>query len=210
MGWSGLCRSVIAVFFLGISLWSADAVFLRQEAAVYEENGPIEALQAIVLAASCLGFLSSVVRKGQGGKAILLFCSLLCYSFVLRELDVERFDVPAVIKLVGSGAGRNATLAVAFSALLIYVASRFSRYRKALLLFLREKPGILLMAGGLFLFAGDIFEKSHGIIHYGFFEEIFELYGYGFILWSALATLSRSDSGSKPNRNDAALQDAHE
>jgi hypothetical protein len=36
-----------------------------------------------------------------------LFFSLLCYTFVLRELHVEKFDVPKVLIFIGSGAGHK-------------------------------------------------------------------------------------------------------
>lgn len=172
---------------MGVFLWYAHSVFILNDATVYSENGPLENLQAIVLVICTLAFLIPVAQNKGSAKLILLSCSWLCFSFVLRELDVERLNVPYVIKLIGSGGGRNAMLALGFLALLVCAAAKFSYYKKAGILFLKSKPGILLMLAGVFLVIGDVFENSHSIIHNVFFEESFELLGYGLILLSAFA-----------------------
>jgi hypothetical protein len=154
------------------------------------ENGPIENLQVVLLTISCIVFLAPIARKKEQEKLIHLFCFLLCCSFILRELDVERLDVPNVLKVLGSGVGRNTILTVAFMSLLFYTAARFSYYKKTIILFLRKKSGTLLMVGGLFLMLGGLFDKSDSIMYKSFFEEILELCGYCFILLSAFASNS--------------------
>lgn len=171
-----------------VSLWYGYSVFILNDATVYSENGPLENIQAILLAVSALVFLIYAVRDKSSARLILLSCFWLCFSFVLRELDVERLDVHNALKFIGAGIGRNIMLAVGFLALLIRAVTRFSYYKKAVLPFLRSKPGILLMLGGLLLIVGDVFENSHSIIHNAFFEEIFELFGCCSILLSALAS----------------------
>ncbi len=179
---------VISGSFIALFLWYAYSVFILNDATVYSENGPLENIQAIVLAISTLVFLVSAVQDKSSARLILLSCSWLCFSFVLRELDVERLDVHNALKFIGAGIGRNAMLAVGFLVLLVRAVTRFSYYKKAVLLFLRSKPGILLMLGGLLLIVGDVFENSHSIIHNAFFEEIFELCGFCSILLSAFAS----------------------
>ncbi|MBC7901920.1 MAG: hypothetical protein H7Y27_00795 [Gemmatimonadaceae bacterium] len=147
-------------------------------------------MQAILLVIGCIVFLVPVALHKESGKLILLFCSLLCYSFVVRELDVELLNVPAAIKFLCSGVGRNTTLAVAFSAMLLYALSRFSYYKKAVVLFLGSLPGILLMLGGVLLVVGDLFEKRYSLGHHVFFEEFLELSGYVSLLLSSLAANS--------------------
>jgi len=195
---------VICVFLFAVVLWSAHAVYVLGDVAVYDENGPLENLQAFLLAISCILFLVPVVMQKNSEKLLLTFCSLLCYGFVLRELDVERFDVPEVVKFIGSGIGRNISLIVGFTIIVIYAGFRFSYYKRAGILFLKSRPGILLMAGGLLLVIGDLFEKRH-FIHHAFFEELFELSGYVSILLSAIAanckrTLSARESDRQASK----------
>jgi len=160
---------VICVFLFAVLLWSAHAVYVLGDVAVYDENGPLENLQAFLLAISCILFLVPVVMQKNSEKLLLTFCSLLCYGFVLRELDVERFDVPEVVKFIGSGIGRNISLIVGFTIIVIYAGFRFSYYKRAGILFLKSRPGILLMTGGLLLVIGDLFEKRH-FIHHAFLK----------------------------------------
>lgn len=185
--------------FLGVSLWSAHAVFVLNDLRMESENGPLETVQAIVLALAMVAFLAAAAQRGSQ-RLILSSLGLLSYSFVLRELDVERFALPDALIFIGSGVGRNVSLALAFLAFLLYAASKFSYYKKACWLFLRSRPGILLMVGGLLLFLGDLFENSHFITHNVYFEETAELCGYVFMLLSAFAAIfsnSRRAEGAK-------------
>ena len=184
---------VLSSFFLAFVVWSAHSVFMLGNEAIYGENGPLEALQALILAISCIVFIVPVALKKERDKLILLFCSLLCVSFVLRELDVERLDVHSAVKFLGSGVGRNTMLTVAFMALFAYAAFNFSYYKKESITFLKSKPGVLLMLGGLFLWVGNLFEKRYSIMNNVFFEEILELCGYYFILLSAFAANFSAD-----------------
>ena len=185
--WFRLLNFVMLGFFLVVFVWSAHSVFILDNETVYAENGRLETTQAILLAISCIVYLAPIALKKEPDKLILLLCSLLCCSFALRELDIERLDIPNAWKIIGSGVGRNLILAAAFLSLFSYAAFNFTYYRKAVIQFLRSKSGILLILGGLFLLVGSMFEKSHTVTHNAFFEEISELGGYCFILLSAFA-----------------------
>lgn len=188
--WFNVSSYLLIGALCALALWSAHDVFIAGDAAIYSEDGLLETLQAILLGIGCLVFLAPVASRKKPGKLIFLFCSLLCYSFVVRELDVELLNVPEVVKFIGSGIGRNASLVLAFSAMLIYALANFSYYKKAGLQFLKSKAGILLMLGGVLLQIGDLFEKSYALQHHVFFEEFSELSGYVLILLSALAVNS--------------------
>jgi hypothetical protein len=192
-GWFGVVSVVIMGAFFVFFLWTAHSVFILNFTSIYEENELLENIQIILLAISCIVFLIPMALEKKPEKLILLFCSLLCYSFILRELDIEKLDVHAILKFFGSGIGRNTTLAVAFIALFSYAAFRFRYYTNVSVSFLRSKSGILLMLGGLFLIVGDVFEKLSSIIHHVFWEEIFELGGYCCILLSAFAANAGSN-----------------
>lgn len=185
--WFGALSVVTMGAFFVLFLWTAHSVFILNITSIYAENGLLENIQIILLAISCIVFLIPIAIEKKPEKLILLFCSLLCYSFILRELDVEILDVNNTIKFVCSGVGRYTTLSVAFIALFSYAAFRFSYYTNASVSFIRSKSGILLMSGGLFLIVGDLFEKRSTIIHHVYWEELFELCGYCFILLSAFA-----------------------
>lgn len=195
--WLTSLSLVIISSFLLILIWVIYSVFMLHNVSIYSENGPLEALQAILLAFSCIIFLTPLVFQKDPEKLILCFCSLLCYSFMVRELDIERLNVHNFLKIIGSGVGRNATLAVAFTSLIVYAATKFSYYKQACFYFVRSKSGIFLLSGGLFLIIGGVFEKSHSIMYNVLFEELFELFGYSLILLSAFAA---NDTTAHPAR----------
>jgi len=122
---------------------------------------------------------------------IIVFCALLCFSFFLRELDVEDFDIPHALILIGSGVGRNAVLGMAFAAILIYAILKFSYYKVAAVMFVKSKPGWLLITGGVFLLIGLLFEEKKGLVYHDvFIEEMCEIFGYVLILLSSIAANS--------------------
>lgn len=203
----GIISTVIISAYFGFFLWATYSVF-DDNTHIYAENGLIENSQACLLAISCIIYLANVALEEKPKKLILLTCSLLCYTFLLRELDIEKFDIPYTLKLIGSGVGRNTTIGAAFAAIFVYVALRnYSYYKKTALKFIGSRPGFLLMAVGAFLLIGDYFEKHKTITHHVFFEETFELFAYVLIVLSSLAANSfissikiRSSGSSKTLR----------
>jgi hypothetical protein len=185
--WFGVVSGVTMGALFALFLWTAHSVFILNITSIYAEHGLLEKIQAILLAISCIVFLMPIALEKKPEKLILLFCSLLCFSFLLRELDVKNLDIHSTLKLIGSGIGRKIILAVAFTALFSCAAFRFRYYTQVSVSFLKSKSGILFTLGGLFLIVGDLFEKRSSIIHHVFWEELFELCGYCFILLSAFA-----------------------
>jgi hypothetical protein len=181
-----LCFLVLS-FFVAVFIWASHAVFVLDNVNVYAENGPLENMQVGFIVMSCFTFLSPLTLKKNPEKLTHLFCFWLCYSFLVRELDIERLDAPDFLVLIGSGMGRNIILAVGFISLTGYALSKFSYYKEVALAFLKSKTGLLLMLGGLFLVIGTLFEISSSINQNVLFEELFELGGYCFILVSALS-----------------------
>jgi hypothetical protein len=82
------------------------------------------------------------------------------------------------------------TIAVAFIAILACAALRnFCVYEKAAQGFIKSRPGMLLIAGGVFLFIGEFFDKYEAIVNRVYWEETSELFAYVLILVSSFAAL---------------------
>ncbi|NPC54242.1 hypothetical protein [Caenimonas soli] len=176
------------VSWFGFAIWATYLVFVEGYVQLYAENGLIETTQAYLLAAACGIYLATLALEKRSDKLLLLACSLLCYGFILREVDVETFDIPRALVLIWSGVGRNTTLAAAILAICLYaVLTDLAHYRKAAAAFCRSVPGVLLMAGGVFLIIGELIEKNKMIGQRVFFEEMAELLGYVLILLSSIA-----------------------
>jgi hypothetical protein len=57
---------------------------------------------------------------------------------------------------------------------------------------------MLLIAGGVFLFIGEFFEKYEAIVNHVYWEELSEFFAYVLILVSSLAALSSVISAPVP------------
>ena len=117
---------------------------------IYAENSLIENIQVILLAIASIAYLLPIMIEKRSDNLVFLFCSLLCYSFVLRELDLEKLDVPAALKLIGPGASRNALIGVALIAIFSYAGVHLSHYKGVVRKFLKSRQGILTAVGGGF------------------------------------------------------------
>lgn len=176
--------------WFGFTIWAAYSVFYGNRTHLYADNGLIENIQAVLLIIAGLVYLAAAAITKRSDKLILLFCSVVCLTFLLREVDVEDFDIHPVLLFMGHGIGRNTMLVTAFIAIFGYAVLNFSYYTKTAVAFAKSRPGWLLVAGGVCLLVGDFFDKSHGIHHHVFYEEIAELLGHIFILLSSISAIS--------------------
>lgn len=182
---------VIMSVCFGFILWISYFVFHDNQIHIYAENSLIENIQACLLAVASIIYLAAAALEKRSDKLILMFCFLLCLGFLLRELDVERFDIPYALIFIGSGTGRNVILTAAFVVMLICALLKLTHYKMAAVEFVKSRPGWLLIVGGVFLLIGQFFEKSNAISrHHVFLEEINELFGYFLILSSAISANS--------------------
>ncbi len=190
---------ITIVIFIGLLLGSTYLVFMHNHVFLYKENGPLENIQVVTLMLACLVFFTPVVSQKRMDKLILLFFAFLCLSFIVREIDVEKFDIPEILIVLGSGIGRNIILGTGFIAIFSYAFFNFSYYKHLSISFLRSKNGVSMITAGIFLGIGSAFEHAKLVQHHQFFEEMSELTGYVLILlvaWSILKNgiMSPSDT----------------
>jgi len=177
---------VVIIIFVGIIGYFFYSVYFLNQVSIYIENGWLENTQVITLILSCIIFLIPLFGQKREDKLILLFFSLLCFSFILREVDVEDFEIIAILKFLGHGIGRNIMLSSGFIIIAVYTMLNYDYYKDLAKEFIRSLAGRLIIAAGFLLVIGSIFEHRDSILHYVFLEEIFELLGYVLILITAL------------------------
>ena len=177
---------VVTIMFIGALCYFSYAVYALDQVSIYAENGWLENTQAAILTLSCAVFLLPVFSQKRGDKLVLIFFSFLCFSFVLREIDVEDLDVINFLKFMGHGTGRNIMLIIGFVAMGVYALFNYKYYKKLAKEFMVSLMARLIMAAAVLLFIGDFFEHRNVISHHVFLEEISELSGYVLILMAAL------------------------
>jgi hypothetical protein len=181
-----LALAVFLAFFIA-SAWFAHAVLVRGNTFIISEFGPLENAQGWVLLASCLLFLWPVLQR-RPDRVVAAFCSLLCLTLLLREVNVERLNLPGLLIFLGSGSGRNVMLVVLFLMLSAWALLTFSHTFDAALRFFRSLPGALLIAAAGCELAGNVFNAAMRFPRNVFFEETSELAAYCLLLLCAVAT----------------------
>ena len=176
--------NVTQALILAIVLWSFYAVMLLDDSSVYAENNLLESTQALTLALALVFFLVPVFDSVRNDRLIAVFMSLLSLGFILRELDVEQFDLPNILILLGSGKGRNLLLGTGLLLTLATALFKFRYYLSLSRCFFRHGAGIATLFAGLFLVIGDMFEKID-IPYHVLYEESLELVGYAILLLAA-------------------------
>ncbi|MGJ8656382.1 MAG: hypothetical protein ACSHX6_08020 [Akkermansiaceae bacterium] len=167
---------------LMLSMWIVYEVFYGGKAELIEENNVVESSQVYLYIFSAVILLIKGFSVRHIDRWLYLFFGVTCLSFVFRELDVEDFDVPQIVILIGSGKGRNWIFIIAFT-LLIHVF--ISRYMKVLKSFKQWKYSIVVQVclfGCSMLLLGAIGDEYDMPL----FEEVCELNGAFFIALSAL------------------------
>lgn len=184
---ASVLMAAIAMAWIGLSIWAVYIFRTDSEIDLHTEEGVLEIAQEIVLVLACIAYLATAVFKKNIARLLPLFCALLCYAFLIRELEIEHTDITPAIKFFAHGAGRDITITAAFVAMLSYAVMYFSYYRSAALEFVKSKAGLLLMTGGALLMVGRFFDKhTPETIRYLFYEEMVELPGYIAILLSSV------------------------
>lgn len=186
-----VCFFITISLFLCFTLWSLRLVFFFDHISFYEENGILENTQVFVLMVTFFVFFLPPIYQKRKDKLILVFFALLSFNFILREIDVEEFNVPSIVMLFGSGIGRKVMLAIGFVSIVLYASFNAKYYAKLSITLLLSRVGFLLCMSSVFLFAGGFFEEQP-FRHHEYFEELSELIGYVLFLLVSFLFLDRS------------------
>ncbi len=179
---------------LGIACFDMALAFLvinQDMLSLHKENGFLENMQVFALFLTICVFLLQPLFSKCYHRIFSWAGAYLCFTFLLRELDVEDFDLPAIVILVGSGTGRNIVMASLGIALVVYCIARFQTIKVFLPRFFFARSSLLFLAGSIFLVLGGLFDDGGiDVLHYQFYEEILELTGYYLMFTGAVVGCS--------------------
>jgi hypothetical protein len=106
---SGLQLAAISLLLVGMNALFAYDVILFAHHEVHGENALLENLQAMFLGLATALFLVPTPAN-IANQCLNKAFALLCFSFLLRELDLEYLGLPALLVQVGTGTGRTMLL----------------------------------------------------------------------------------------------------
>lgn len=154
---------------------------------LYGENNWMENGQVILLALSTMVFLWAWPQADVYQRTLLLACSIFCVSSILRELDIEKLDVPVWVVLLGSGLGKKIFLAVIWLSLLSRFFIQRQYFIAQLMVYASSLTGKCILLGGVLMLLGLPFDRQWiDTTHGQFYEEIFEFSGYYCLLVAAV------------------------
>lgn len=150
---------------------------------VHDENHIMENTQALLLGISILYYGRLAAQNPHIRLAMVSLC-LLCFSFLLRELDLEYMGLPGFIVYLGSGAGRTLMLAILWLAMACAYLCKTSDVRADFRRLTASRDFKFLTASALFLLLGALMDKEVlPVGHPRLFEELAEINAYLLLLW---------------------------
>jgi hypothetical protein len=175
---------------IGISIFFILSVLFLYPEINTEEDGTVEAAQSIFIALAMVVFAyHAFISKEIKSKLASFGFSLLSLTFLLRELDVEKLDIPSFLIMLGSGTGRNLLLGSLWIILLILTFKYKSVEKNKIVSFLFSIPGQVLMFSALMLVLGAMMDKnifSLQNLTTRFYEELLELLAYIYLFVAAI------------------------
>jgi len=177
----GINVAISSLFVIGV-------LFLYPEIDT-NEDGIVESTQSLFIGLSMFIFAYHAFSVQDIHTKLASFAFLLLsLTFLLRELDVETFDIPSVFILLGSGAGRNILLISLWIVLLVLTFKYKGFSKNKVVQLLLSIQGQILMFSAFMLVLGammdrNVFSLEHLMTR--FYEELFELLGYVYLSFSA-------------------------
>lgn len=183
---------IALVVLLGtVNAFFAYDVILYEHHHIHGENALLENLQALFLGfATALFLLPSTCNAANAflNKAF----ALLCFSFLLRELDLERLGLPAVIAQLGSGTGRKLLLAFLWGWLMHnYVRSVQNKPGFLRQLLSSWKFALMLLVLALLAVSAMMDKELLAVAQPRLYEEMAETNAYFLMLILSVVRLSR-------------------
>ncbi len=178
--------------FFGLLFLAANGIFAYlviffEYHHLHDENSLMENVQALLLATGCFCYLLLLAGNTRNVRLINGALSLLCFSFTLRELDIEHLPVPALIRLLGSGHGRTILLLFLWGFLFRFWIVSIPEKKKFVVNFVQTRKFYLLFLALLMLIGSALIDsKTISIPHPRLFEELLEINAYFLIVLPAL------------------------
>jgi hypothetical protein len=198
-----LATAVVVLSGLG-SLW-----LWGRMPQIAAEDGLLEGAQALALGAGTVLSLLLMIKGGRRDSLVWFALLLFFLSILLRELDVEKYGLPTLPTILGSGIGRSVLLGAGWLALIGLFLRDVPGHRKDFLRFFSGWTRTVFLVGCLFYLGGLPFDKDwFGLSKPANLlgEEILEWAAAFFLLQVPLAGLRLLFSPARPSNRKGSQQ----
>ena len=145
----------------------------------------------------CLLLLSLLITiyiafdRVREDKIISIVLSITLFGILLREIDIEDFNVPMWVVAIGSGDGRTLLLSIMLAPVLLFMIVKYQKYYDLVKKYFLSQVGLSLVLSFCLLLIGSMFEHEY-LLSRTLIEESFELIAYG-LLFRAVFIMSQSE-----------------
>ncbi len=146
--------------------------------AIANEYNLLESAQVCLLLI-CLAFtLYIALDRAREDTIISIILSIALFGILLREIDLEDFNIPMWIIAIGSGSGRTLLLLIMLAPVLLYMIVKYQQYYGLVKKYFMSQVGLSLILSFCLLLIGSMFEHEY-LLSRTLIEESFELFAYG-------------------------------
>ena len=159
--------------------------------AIANEYNLLESAQVCLLLI-CLAFtLYVALDRAREDTIISIILSIALFGILLREIDLEDFNIPIWIIAIGSGSGRTLLLLIMLAPVLLFMIVQYNKYYGLVRNYFMSQVGLSLTLSVCLLFIGSLFEHEY-LLSRTLIEESFELIAYG-LCFRAVLIMSQSE-----------------
>ena len=146
---------------------------------VHAENALFENIQAVCLIFAALLYALSSFGNKSTDRLELIGLALLCFSFSLREIDIELVGLPPLIEQFLVGKGRTATLLVLWSGYLVLLLRQPIGFVDLIKRQFDSGLAAYLLIAACLLVCGAVFDRGILMLnHPRLYEELLEVNAY--------------------------------
>jgi hypothetical protein len=158
-----------------------------------DENGPLEMFQVLFTCLAIVLFYFAAFKSNRPQTQLYCAIALTFFTFLIRELDLRKLDLPGILTHIASGPSERLFIAVGIIGVLVLLIVYRMELIKTGLAYIPTLPGMLIVAGAVFLVGGDVFDKE--LIDTPFFrlyEEWLEFNGYFLLSFAGFLAVKQS------------------
>ena len=151
----------------------------------------LESAQVCLLLLSLLITIYIALDRAREDTIISIVLSIALFGILLREIDIEDFNVPMWVVAIGSGTGRTLLLSIMLAPVLLFMIVKYQQYYDLVKKYFLSQVGLSLVLSFCLLLIGSMFEHEY-LLSRTLIEESFELIAYGLFL-RAVFIMSQSE-----------------
>ena len=121
----------------------------------------LESAQVCLLLLSLIITIYIALDRVREDKIISIVLSIALFGILLREIDIEDFNVPMWVVAIGSGVGRTLLLSIMLAPVLLFMIVKYQQYYDLVKKYFLSQVGLSLVLSFCLLLIGSMLSLIH-------------------------------------------------